>query len=319
MRTMKSMRTPGLVAGVLILAAPASAALAANQSSSTVNAAAGGSPQVDPVRDHVAYGQRVVVRGQVPTTMAGRRLALQYEAAGRQTWRTMSTTKAAPNGRFVLSTRLQRSGHLRVAEPGAEAGAAGASAQGAMSPSRSAAVQVAARLSLRTQHADRAVGGVLTLRGKLLPGTGGRRVRLLTRRGHRWRTVASGRTGRRGGFTLHYRVSAPGVRWLRVAFGGDHSNRGTWARAGNVTGMVYTVASWYYDGGQTACGFHAGYGVANKALPCGTRVTFAFGGRSVVAVVDDRGPYVAGRTYDLNQNTAAALGVRGVQTVLASR
>ena len=32
------------------------------------------------------------------------------------------------------------------------------------------------------------------------------------------------------------------------------------------------------------------------------------GGRTVTAVVDDRGPYVAGREWDLNQNTAAALG-----------
>jgi rare lipoprotein A (peptidoglycan hydrolase) len=45
----------------------------------------------------------------------------------------------------------------------------------------------------------------------------------------------------------------------------------------------------------------------------------ALGGRSVVATVDDRGPFVPGRDYDLNQNTAAALGMYGVETVLASR
>ena len=66
------------------------------------------------------------------------------------------------------------------------------------------------------------------------------------------------------------------------------------------------LASWYGDGGSTACGFHANYGVANKALPCGTRVTFRYGGKTVTAVVDDRGPYVGGREWDLNQNTAAA-------------
>ncbi len=39
------------------------------------------------------------------------------------------------------------------------------------------------------------------------------------------------------------------------------------------------------------------------------------GSRTVTAVVDDRGPYVGGRDWDLNQNTAAALGLIGVQTV----
>ena len=55
--------------------------------------------------------------------------------------------------------------------------------------------------------------------------------------------------------------------------------------------------------------------MANKSLPCGTHVTFSYGGRTVVATVDDRGPYVGGRTWDLNQNTAAALGFAGVGTV----
>ena len=70
---------------------------------------------------------------------------------------------------------------------------------------------------------------------------------------------------------------------------------------------------------HTACGFHAYYGVANKTLPCGTKVTFAYGGRTVTATVDDRGPFVAGREWDLNQNTAAALGMGGVATVWSSR
>jgi rare lipoprotein A (peptidoglycan hydrolase) len=56
-------------------------------------------------------------------------------------------------------------------------------------------------------------------------------------------------------------------------------------------------------------------GVANLSLPCGTRVEFFYGGRSVEAEVDDRGPYVGGRTWDLNQSVAGALGFSGVGTV----
>ena len=59
-------------------------------------------------------------------------------------------------------------------------------------------------------------------------------------------------------------------------------------------------------------------GVANRTLPCGTHVTFVYGGHQVTAVVDDRGPFVDGRDWDLNQNTAAALGFGGVDTVWSS-
>jgi rare lipoprotein A (peptidoglycan hydrolase) len=79
--------------------------------------------------------------------------------------------------------------------------------------------------------------------------------------------------------------------------------------------LSYATASWYYDGGNTASGFHATYGVANRYLAFGTRVLFVYGGRRVTAVVDDRGPYIYGRTWDLNQNTAGALGFSGVATV----
>jgi len=90
-------------------------------------------------------------------------------------------------------------------------------------------------------------------------------------------------------------------------------------RAGSPTGRHQAVTSWYYDGGNTASGFHAYYGVANLSLPCGTTVSLSSGGRTVQAVVDDRGPYVGGRTWDLNQNTAAALGFGGVGMVWSSR
>jgi hypothetical protein len=135
----------------------------------------------------------------------------------------------------------------------------------------------------------------------------------------RWVTLSSDRTDHAGDFRLRYRPGDPGRERLRIRFEGDHANAAVSTRAGSLTVYHQTVASWYYDGGTTACGFHAYYGVANLSLPCGARVSFSSGGRTVQAVVDDRGPYVGGRTWDLNQNTASALGFGGVGTVWSSR
>ena len=88
--------------------------------------------------------------------------------------------------------------------------------------------------------------------------------------------------------------------------------------SGHQATMYRQLASWYYDGGRTACGFHAYFGVANKRLRCGTRVRFSYRGRSVSGVVDDRGPYVGSRVWDLNQNLAGALGFSGVRYIGAS-
>lgn len=63
--------------------------------------------------------------------------------------------------------------------------------------------------------------------------------------------------------------------------------------------------SWYGPGfysRRTACGLamtESLVGVAHKSLPCGTRITFRNGGRVVTMPVVDRGPYVAGRQFDL--------------------
>jgi rare lipoprotein A (peptidoglycan hydrolase) len=48
--------------------------------------------------------------------------------------------------------------------------------------------------------------------------------------------------------------------------------------------------------------------VAHKTLPFGTRIEFAYGGKTVIAVVRDRGPFVAGRLFDLGPGTAKAIG-----------
>jgi len=87
--------------------------------------------------------------------------------------------------------------------------------------------------------------------------------------------------------------------------------------AGELTSsMPIAEASWYGPGlygNSTACGQvlrPSTIGVANKTLPCGTKVTFAYHGHYVVARVIDRGPFVKGRAFDLTAGASEALGTQ---------
>jgi hypothetical protein len=175
-----------------------------------------------------------------------------------------------------------------------------------------------ARVHVRSRTMNALSGQEIVIRGRMSPALKWRRVRLEAGRGRGWATVANSQTGRRGGFSVHYTARSLGGQRLRVVVGGGRGTRAVAAPAGGLIVYRESVASWYGDAGGTACGFHAYYGVANRTLPCGSRVTFMRGGRRVTAVVDDRGPFVSGRDWDLNQNTASALAFDGVGTVWSS-
>src|SRR6202166_3241179 len=73
------------------------------------------------------------------------------------------------------------------------------------------------------------------------------------------------------------------------------------------------------------CAYYSGRGsgltAAHRTLPFGTRlrVTDPASGRSVIVVINDRGPFGGGRVLDLSVNAAKALGMtaRGVILVRA--
>lgn len=58
------------------------------------------------------------------------------------------------------------------------------------------------------------------------------------------------------------------------------------------------------------------WGVAHKSLPCGTMVTLTHGPRTVTVPVVDRGPYIAGREFDLSPRVKAELGCSDLCTVV---
>ncbi len=314
---LRTSRLAKLGATALMLTIPASAvALTANQ------ADAQSATQINLDRHYVAYGHRVTVTGNTSQAVAGQPLTLQF-AVPHGAWHRLATMRVDRAGHFRFVSALRHTGFLRVTP--ATTGTAPRSGSvpnvtggATVAPSASQRVAVAARFTLRSRQYNVLGGQRVHVRGNLLPALGGRRVRLLGRNGRRWHPLASARTGRWGGFDLRYAPRATGRQSLRVRFSGDQRNTPVSRDAGRVTTFRPSLASWFSDGGATACGFHARYGVANKSLPCGTKVTFHYGGRNVTATVEDRGPYVGGREWDLNQNTAAALGFDGVGTVWSS-
>jgi peptidoglycan lytic transglycosylase len=75
-------------------------------------------------------------------------------------------------------------------------------------------------------------------------------------------------------------------------------------------------------GGGLACGGTLSpgkLGVANKTLPCGSKVTLRYHGKTVTVPVIDRGPYAGNREYDLTAATKAKLGFPSTGTVLTTR
>ncbi len=310
-----------VVLGALIVGSSApAAALAVGQ------ADAQSAIQVVVNRHQLAFGQQVVVTGNATTGAAGQIVQLQYARAGTHSWQSLGSASVRSDGGFRFEARLKRSGLVRVV-PATPTSAdrevvlsnPGALSTGGISPSVSERVSVAARFDVPAQTFNALAGQSIDIRGRLLPGLAGRKVRLQGRgAGSGWQTLATSRTGWRGGFDLHYSTPSTGREQLRVRFAGDRLNAWSGVHVGQLIVYRQAVASWYDDAGGTACGFHAYFGVANKSLPCGTNVTFRYNGRSVTAVVDDRGPFVYGRDWDLNQNTAGALGFGGVDVVWSS-
>jgi rare lipoprotein A len=135
---------------------------------------------------------------------------------------------------------------------------------------------------------------------------------------HGWRTLASARTGTRGRFRLSYVPRRLGSRWVRLRFAGNALDLGSRRPLGQLNVYRLAEASWYGGEGSMACGGEltsTTLGVANKTLPCGTLVTLRYEGRMVRVPVVDRGPYVAGREFDLTEATKQALGFVGVGEV----
>jgi rare lipoprotein A len=188
--------------------------------------------------------------------------------------------------------------------------AAAASGTGGTAPSASIA-----RVAVGWHHLNVRAGHRAIVRGRALPRRRGVRALLQVRGRRHWRTLDRDRTGVRGIYKLHRRVHRAMSARARVVLRAH--DRRLHRRVGRLNVYRWANASWYGPGlygNHLACGGHLGYGtlgVANKSLPCGARLTLRHRGHVLRVGVIDRGPYVAGREFDLTEATARRLHFHG--------
>lgn len=254
-----------------------------------------------------APGQRVVVSGKAQTSYR-RPLTLEYRERGTTEFLPIARTTVGHGDRFQIGHDVPASGTLRVRV--VPNGLTEAVVSRPLSFTVTRALKVGGRrLHVRT-------GRTAVVKGRGAPGE---RVRLQVIRGGHWSTLARATPRGSGRFALRARPKAPMSSPARIVAGGRSRS------VGRLNVYRSAEASWYGPGlygGHLACGgtLTAGtLGVANKSLPCGTKVTLRHGHRTVRVKVVDRGPYVGNREYDLTAATARKLNFSGTGAILTTR
>jgi hypothetical protein len=193
-------------------------------------------------------------------------------------------------------------------------------------PAAPAAPKATSALSFGHVRRDVLAGRSVLVRGTLRPAAAGRAVALqVSGGGGQWTTVDHDRTDHAGRYRLSWRATQTGTRRVRVHFGGTRELGSTRRLAGTARIYRRAAASWYgpgFYGRRLACGgrLQAGtLGVANKTLPCGTKVTLHYHGRTVRVPVIDRGPYAGAREFDLTAATKAKLRFGSTGVVMSTR
>jgi rare lipoprotein A len=165
-------------------------------------------------------------------------------------------------------------------------------------------------------------GNGVAVRGKVRP-SGRHRVKIVFRgAGSDRRTVT---TRANGTFAERWVPAGTGNYSVRAYGVHDARTSSSKSLARRLTSYRYAGASYYGPGlwgNGVACGgtlLPATMGVAHKTLPCGTMVKLRYHGRTVTVPVIDRGPYVAGRDYDLTEAVRDRLHFPGVGKVLTNQ
>ena len=258
------------------------------------------------------FGQKVTVDGTARGSAAGSRIKVMFtSSAGKRRVIGIATSDRRSNWglRFKAKVPGKVSASVETA-PVVLAPAFGAKASG---------LPVAIKVRTWLKAASSILSS--TLSGTIKP-AGRYPLRVEYRTHGRWRFKSLIHSNGHGRFRSKLKL-AGGSTLLRLKVQPTNGFVGSHPKFVRALKLRPALASWYGDYGlPVACGGVLGasqMGVANKSLPCGTRVTISYRGRIVTVPVIDRGPYIAGREYDLTGATARALRFDGVGTVMVSR
>jgi rare lipoprotein A len=108
--------------------------------------------------------------------------------------------------------------------------------------------------------------------------------------------------------SVHHAADASSGAWREAnatvtpSFGSTRSFSGMASYYGNESGSRTASGQHFNQNAMTA---------AHRTLPFGTRLRVTHGDRSVVVIVNDRGPFIRGRVLDLSTGAARAIGLIG--------
>jgi rare lipoprotein A len=267
-------------------------------------------------RTLVPVGETVTFTGHREPARRGEPVRLRYRPAGGR-YETVANTTTDARGNYRLRTKPRRTGSFVAVSP-----------RNSGEKLRSARERVAVRAKVLVEarkHQLKRRG--LKVNGRVQPRGGARRVILQRQTPQGWDRVAGTRTRPNGRYGLRWSRPGLGGHVLRTRFRGDESNLAA-TTALDHKAYVYREdhASYYgpgFYGNTTACGQtlrRGTVGVAHKRLPCGTRVRFHYRGTTRRIRVIDRGPFIAGRRWDLTDAARRKLNFpEGTDDIWADR
>jgi hypothetical protein len=139
-----------------------------------------------------------------------------------------------------------------------------------------------------------------------------------------WSAIAHATARPDGTFSARWKPDRAGAARVRArVLAPTHPEAQAATAAPEIAITLFTRAkvTWYgpgFYGHKTACRKTMSktlVGVAHKSLPCGTKVTFLYKGRTLTVPVVDRGPFANGAKWDLTYAAAQQLGFTATDTV----
>lgn len=244
-----------------------SASPAAEDNKATVNAPAS-----------VRIGDAIRLKGKFPEANNAE-VAILNRAAGDSGYKRVDSARTGAGGRWTARVKPRRTGEwrARLVTPATADALSGAAAPD--SESNTERIRVQSMTKVAPAKRDVVAGKKVEIRGRVAPA--GQRDVLVEIGGQTKRT----RADKKGRFEVEWKAPGAGNYDVRATAKKNKYASGSKDSGGHVTAYRYAQASWYGPGlygNRTACGqtlSPSTRGVANKSLPCGTKLSIRYGSK----------------------------------------